>query len=903
MPQGNLFAKSLPLPGKAKPLFAIDGSSFIYRAYYAIRGHLSTSKGLPTKAIFGFTQMILKLLREWDPEYVVLCFDAKGPTFRHQVYEEYKANRPPMPDDLAVQIPYIKEIAKAFGISQLEAEGFEADDLIATLAEHLDHPLVIVGGDKDLFPLVSEKVIIWDPMKEELLTKEEIKRRYGLEPKQLLDVRALAGDTIDNIPGIPGVGEKTALRLIKEYGSLEEVLKHAGEIKQKRLRERLIEFADQARLSRQLVELNTKAPIPLEIEVYRRRPIDISKLRRLFRELEFKKLLKELPPEKSLSYEDYQLVTSLEELEKLIQEVKKAEILVIDLESNHTDPMRGKIIGVALCFSPPKAYYLPFGHRGPGASSQLNQEALEKLRELIEDPCVPKVGHNIKYDLILLKRHGYELRGLSGDTMVASYLLNPIRRTHSLDELAEEVLGHHMISYREVTAELSRGQSFEFVPVEQAKTYACEDAHVTYLLYEHFWPRLKEESLWKLYQEIEHPLIEVLARMEMAGIKIDAPYLQALSREMERQLLELETKIFDLVGERFNLNSSRQLGVILFEKLKLPRVKKTPKKLAYSTDTEVLEALSTHHELPRLVLRYRTLAKLKSTYVDALPRLINPETGRLHTSFNQTVTATGRLSSSEPNLQNIPVRGEEGPKIRRAFIPEEGCVFLSADYSQIDLRVLAHYSQDHTLIEAFKRGEDIHRRTAAEVFGVMPELVTPEMRRMAKTINFGIVYGMSPYGLAKELKIGRREAKAFIERYFERYPGVKAYMEKIVAEARERGYVTTLFGRKRYLPDIKSPNRVAREFAERTAINTPIQGTAADIIKLAMIRIDEEIRKRGLRTKMLLQVHDELLFEVPIREIEEVKALVRDKMERVIELSVPLRVNLAVGENWAEAKA
>ncbi len=902
MPQASLFAKKLPFPPE-RALFAIDGSSFIFRAYYAIKGHLSNRQGLPTKAIFGFTQMLMKLLKEMDPRYVVICFDAKGPTFRHEIYTEYKAHRPPMPEDLAIQIPYIRKIAEAFGIPQLEVEGYEADDLIATLATKLDHPVVIVGGDKDLFPLISSRVVMWDPMKDEILDEETIKDRFGLPPTKLLEVRALAGDSTDNIPGVPGIGEKTALKLIREFGSLEAVLKNAARLPQKRLRERLLAHADQARLSYKLVKLKTEAPVPLELEAYRRREPDISRLRELFRELDFKKLLRELPAEKTISYRHYKIIRDLSALRDLLQEAQGQEILVIDLESDHKDPMRGQIVGVALCFAPPRAYYLPLKHQGLEAAGQLPSEALDLLKPVLAAERPRKVGHNIKYDLILLKRHGLELKGLEGDTMVASYLLDPTRRQHGLDELAEEILGHQMISYKEVTARLKKGESFAFVPIEQAAEYACEDAHVTYLLYQYFWPRLKEEGLWNLFETIERPLIEVLARMEMAGIRLDIPYLQELSREMAAKLRELEEKIFHLAGERFNLNSSQQLGFILFEKLKLPKVKKTPKRTAYSTDTEVLEELSAHHELPRLVLAYRTLAKLKSTYVDALPRLVHPETGRLHTSFNQTVTATGRLSSSEPNLQNIPVRGEEGLKIRRAFVPEEGFWFLSADYSQIDLRVLAHYSEDETLITAFHRGEDIHRRTAAEVFGVPPESVTPEMRRMAKTINFGIVYGMSPYGLAKELKIGRREAKAFIERYFERYPGVKAYMERIVAEAREKGYVETLFGRKRPLPDIKSPNRVAREFAERTAINTPIQGTAADIIKLAMIRIDRALKEGGFRTRMLLQVHDELLFEVPPEELEEIKALVREKMEGVVTLKVPLKVNLATGRNWAEAKA
>ncbi len=898
--QPNLFRKKLPFP-KEEALFAIDGSSFIYRAYFAIRSHLSNRKGLPTKAIFGFTSMLLKLLRDWEPQYVVICFDAKGPTFRHKIFKEYKAHRPPMPDDLAVQIPYIKEIAQAFGIPQLEVEGFEADDLIATLATKLGHPVIIVGGDKDLLPLLSPRVVMWDPMKDELIDAEEIQRRFQLPPERLLDVKALAGDTTDNIPGIPGIGEKTALRLVREFGSLEEILQKAPEVPQKRLREKLVSFADQARLSKELVQLETNAPVSLNLEDYRRQEPDIQRLRELFRELEFKKLFKELPPEKTISYENYKIVSNEQELKAVLERLKEAEILAVDLESNSIDPMRGKIVGIALCWNKTEAYYLPLGHEGLESKVDLTKDALKQLKPLLEAPKPKKIGHNIKYDLILLHRHGCTLKGIEGDTMVASYLLDPTKRNHSLDELAEEVFGHQMISYKEVTAKLEKGQSFAFVPLSQAAQYACEDAHVTYLLYTKFWPRLKEESLWELFKTIERPLIKVLAKMEMAGIKLDLPYLRELSQELALALQDLEREIFRLAGEQFNVHSSRQLAYILFEKLKLPKRKKTPKRTAYSTDNEVLEELSVYHELPKLLLEYRALSKLKSTYVDALPPLVNPDTGRLHTSFNQTVTATGRLSSSNPNLQNIPIRGEWGYKMRRAFIPKEGWLFLSADYSQIDLRVLAHYAEDQTLIEAFRRGEDIHRRTAAEIFGIPPELVTPEMRRMAKTINFGIVYGMSPYGLAKELKISHKEAKAFIERYFARYPGVKAYMEKIVIEAREKGYVKTLFGRKRPLPDIRSPNRAAREFAERTAINTPIQGTAADIIKLAMIEIDRALSTK--RARMLLQVHDELLFEVPPDELEEICDLVREKMEGIVRLKVPLKVNWATGKNWAEAKA
>ncbi|WP_456430911.1 DNA polymerase I [Thermosulfuriphilus sp.] len=882
-------------------LYLIDASSYVFRAYFAISGHLSNRRGLPTKAIFGFSNMVWKILRERKPRYLALVFDAKGPTFRHEMFAAYKANRPEMPEDLAIQLPYIKEIGQAFGLPILEIEGYEADDIIATLARKINHPVVIVSGDKDFLQLVGERVILWDPMKDVLYDRQSVKRRFGIPPERLLDVMALTGDPSDNIPGVPGIGEKTALKLIREFGSLEALLEQKERIPRKRLRELLETHAELARLSKELVRLRDDAPVSLSLEDYLLGEPDWGRLRFLFREFEFNRLLKELPAEKTISYEAYQLIRDEEKLCRLVAKARKNSPVVIDIEATDKDPLRAEIVGVAFCFEPPKAYYVPIGHRGLTSGPQLDlKTVLMVLKDLIEDEKVRLVGQNIKYDLILLRRQGLEIKGLEGDTMVASYLLNPIRRAHNLDDLAQEYLGHQMVSYKDLA--LGKGEDFADVDVETAKVYACEDAHVTYLLYQKMWPLLKEHGLWPLFVKVEVPLIYVLAEMEMMGVKIDLAYLQGLSREFERRLLELEARIHALAGEAFNINSTRRLGAILFDKLGLPRLKKTRKKTGYSTDVEVLEELAELHELPRLVLEYRTLSKLKSTYVDALPKMVNPADGRLHTSFNQTVTATGRLSSSEPNLQNIPVRGEEGAKIRRAFVPEEGYLLLSADYSQIDLRVLAHYSEDRTLIEAFRRGEDIHTRTAMEIFGVSQEMVTPEMRRLAKTINFGIVYGMSPYGLSKELKIGRREAAAFIERYFERYPGVRDYMQKIVAEARQKGYVATVLGRKRYLPDIVSPNRVAREFAERTAINTPIQGSAADIIKLAMIDIYGAIKRGELRARMILQVHDELLFEVPEEEILEAKERIRELMEGVFSLKVPLKVNLSWGKNWAELK-
>ena len=879
-------------------LFLIDGSSYLYRAYFAIRQHLTTHKGFPTKAVFGITNMLLKMLKDKDPEYVAMVWDAKGPTFRHDLYVDYKANRPAMPDDLSIQVPYVRELVEALGLTQLEMQGYEADDIIATLVRRLpDQRIVIVSGDKDLLQLIGPHVNVWDSMKDEITDLAGLRERFGIEPCQLLEVMTLSGDTTDNIPGVPGIGPKTALKLIKTYGSVDNLIRHLDELPKGKLKERLEADRDRLDLWRRLVRLADDVSVSTDISAFCRKPMDQQRLRGLFKELELTKFLKQLVPERTISFEKYELIQSEEDLARWAEMAGEASEIVIDTETTSEFPMKARLVGISLCITPPRAAYIPVGHIDQGPQLGLSQVA-KALGPVFSDRKTKKVGQNIKYDLIVLANHGMILEGICKDTMVASYLLNPSKKRHNLAEIAQEVLGHRMISFKEVTAPQGKDGNFAHVPLPTARDYSCEDVHVTALAGKTLCERLRESGLWDLFEQVEVPLIGILARMEMAGILVDRQGLDALSIEFSQRLSIVEEEIFDLAGEIFNINSPKQLAEILFKKLKLPQKKKTRKKTGYSTDVEVLKELVEFHELPGKILAHRNLVKLKSTYVDGLKRMVNQETGRVHTSFNQTVTSTGRLSSSDPNLQNIPVRTEEGRRIRALFVAAPGNFLLSADYSQIDLRVLAHYSMDKALVKAFRTGEDIHRLTAAEVFDVMPGLVTTDMRRVAKTVNFGIVYGMSAYGLAKELGIKRGQAKEFIDRYFEKYPGVKTYMKEIVHKAGENGYVTTLLGRRRYIPDLKSKVRTVREFAERTAINTPIQGTAADIIKLAMIRVDSELRQEKSPCRMLLQVHDELIIEVPEKDVERIASMVREKMEGVMDLAVPLKVDVGWGTDW-----
>ena len=887
-----------------KTIYLIDGTAYIHRAYHAIRG-LTNSRGLPTNAIFGFTRMLIKLMEDRSPEFIGMFFDAKGPTFRHDMYEEYKANRPSMPDEMAMQIPYIKEVTAAFNLPIIELQGYEADDLIGTLARKAEKEgfnVVMVTGDKDFMQLVTDKIAIWDPMKENTIDLKAIREKFGIEPPQMIDVQGLSGDTADNIPGVPGIGQKTALYLVKTHNSMQELYTKLDTITKKKQRENLENFKDQAFLSRELVTINTAVPIAVDLADFKVTAPDKEKLTELYKNLEFRQLQQSVPAQADLSQKDYQAVMDMDGLSKLIARLEKAELFALDTETTSTNPMLAALVGLSFAVKADQAFYIPCAHNYLGAPEQLGlQEVLDKLRPVLENPEMKKVGQNIKYDWMVLARHGIDLQGVAFDTMLASYLLNPSKHAHNLDQIALDFLDHKTITYAQVAGKGKKALMFSQVPVDKAFPYACEDADITLMAKDVLMPRLKELNLEKLMETVEMPLVPVLKRMEMRGTRIDADRLHELSKSFAQQLDALEGSIHGLAGEVFNIKSPQQLGRILFEKLQLPVQKKTKKKTGYSTDVNVLKALAEYHELPALILKHRTLAKLKSTYADALIELANPDTGRIHTSYNQTVAATGRLSSSDPNLQNIPIRTEEGRKIRQAFLPRPDWYLVSADYSQVELRILAHCSADEILIKAFREDEDIHTRTACEVFQVEPESMTTELRRQAKAINFGIIYGMSAYGLSRQLDISNKMAKTYIDHYFARYQGVRRFMDQTIADARKTGSTTTLLGRIRLLPDIESKNAMVRQAAERTAINTPIQGSAADLIKVAMIKVDQALTEQKLASAMLLTVHDELVFEVPPDELEEVTRLVRGIMEGVWELKVPLRVNICSGYNWDEA--
>ncbi len=885
-------------------VYLVDGSAYVYRAFHAVRG-LTNSKGMPTNAVFGFTRMLLKLVDDRRPEYVAVFFDAKGPTFRHRIYPEYKANRPPMPDDLVAQLPLIKQVTDGFNIPAIECEGYEADDLIGTCARQAEtggHRVVMVTGDKDFIQLITARAAIWDPMKDDSIDLERVRADFGLEPGQMIDVMGLSGDASDNIPGVPGVGPKTALKLIRTFGDMDTLYRRLDEVTAKKLRRNLERYKDQAYLSRKLVTIDTAAPVQFDPERFSFKEPDGKALGELFGRLEFRQLRRQYGLGKAPRPKRYQTVLDRAGLEDLVRTLEAAPVFALDTETTSTNPMRARLVGLSVALEPDAAFYIPCGHRYLGAPDQMDcGRVLDILGPVLENPRIKKVGQNIKYDWIVLKRCGVDLAGVVFDTMLASYLLNPSKRAHNLDQIALDFLDYKTTTYSQVAGKGKAEVSFDQVPVEKAAPYACEDADVTFQAYQVLKQKLEEHNLTRLMEKVEMPLVPVLVKMEMTGVALDQERLRRLSKSFQHQLEQLEATIYELAGERFNIRSSQQLGRILFEKLKLPVIKKTRKKTGFSTDVEVLTRLAESHELPAVILRHRGLAKLKSTYVDALLELVNPETGRIHTSFNQTVTATGRLSSSDPNLQNIPIRTAEGLEIRKAFVARPGHFLLSADYSQIELRILAHYADDPILIEAFRKQEDIHARTAAEVFQVEPESVSEQLRRQAKAINFGIIYGMSAYGLSKELGISNRMAQVYIDSYFERYRGVKAYIDRTIAEARRKGRTSTLLGRVRLLPEINSSNRTVRRFAERTAVNTPIQGTAADLIKLAMIRLDRALEAAGLKAVMILSVHDEIVLEVPERELEQVSELARDVMENIWQLKVPLKVNLAWGRNWAEA--
>ena len=877
-------------------LYLIDGNSYIYRAYYAIRG-LSTSKGIPTNAIYGFINMLLKIIREKKPDGIVISFDSPVPTERHRLYEEYKAQRPETPGDLVQQIPNIRKMISAFNIKIFELPGYEADDILGTIAKEAASKgidVFIVTGDKDMLQLVNNRVKIYDPMKDKILDEIYINERYGIGPERITEFMALAGDAVDNIPGIKGVGEKTARKLLSEFESLDDLLNNANRIRKDKLRMLVSENADIVRLSKKLVTLNTSVPIDINIEEFRLREPDWPSLLSLFGELEFGSLMKLIPSESSREI-SCEAVLSVERLKEITSLIK--EELAFDIEATSRDPVTANLVGISLCREEVHAFYIPVSHTYPEVPLQINKkDTLGILSKILEDEKIAKIGHNLKYDILVLKQEGITVKGPLFDTMIASYLINPNKPNHSLEEVALEYLSYRKKTFVEV---LKKKSSFTEVPLEEAAPYACDDASLSLELKEILFNKLRENDLENLYLNIEMPLIHVLADMELTGVKIDTEKLSKISQELERELEGIKRRIYFLAGEEFNINSPKQLSKVLFHSLGFQPGKKT--KTGFSTEMGILEELAEIHELPREVINYRSLNKLKTTYIDVLPKLINLETGRIHTSFNQTATATGRLSSSDPNLQNIPIKGDWGKRIRETFIAEGDNILLSADYSQVELRILAHLSNDDRLIEAFRNNLDIHAITASEIFGIPIDKVNPDIRRVAKTVNFGVIYGISPFGLSEALNISRDDAKKYIEQYFNKHQSVKGYIEKTIDEARNKGYVVTLFGRRRAIAELKSKNLNIRQQGERFAINSPIQGTAADIIKIAMIHIWKKLNDKGLKTKMILQVHDELLFELPIQEIEAVMAIVKKEMEGVMTLSVPLSVDIHYGSNWAEA--
>ncbi|MBI4826499.1 MAG: DNA polymerase I [Nitrospirae bacterium] len=881
-------------------LYLIDGNSYLYRAFYAIK-RLSSSSGFPTNAIYGFTTMILKILEQKKPDYFTIVFDSPGPTHRHEAYEHYKAHRPSMPDDLKLQVPIIKEIIGAFNIHTIEKPGFEADDLLAVIAKRAEKEGVdvfIVTGDKDLCQVITPRIKIYDSMKEKVTGEKDVIERFGVEPRRIPEIMALMGDASDNIPGVPGIGEKTAVKLIKEFGSLDGVIKNHAGIKQPKLRESIAANIPNIELSLVLATVNLEAPAEVSMEELLEREPDWPRLFEIFSKYELRSLVNLVPKEEqtvSSFNAEYVTITDEALLKEVIASIKNE--VTIDTETTSKSPVLAELVGISLSVDPAKAYYIPLAHYYLGAPKQLTKESvIKELRVILENPDIKKTGHNIKYDLIVLKNEGIDLKGVAFDTMLASYLLNPNRSNHGLDDVAMSQLSIEKISFKDVVGKLN---GFSEVSVEDATRYSGEDSAVTLKLKRRLEPMLQKEGLYMLFNDMEMPLVEVLADMEMSGIKIDSSLMTSLSEKLGRELESIEKRIYFIAGEEFNINSPKQLQEILYEKLGLRKIKKT--KTGYSTDVDVLEELSLEHELPKEILEYRGLSKIKNTYIDALPKIVNLKTGRIHTSFNQTITATGRLSSSDPNLQNIPARGEWGTRIRQAFIAEQGNLLLSSDYSQIELRILAHLSGDEGLIDVFNNGGDIHSRTASGLFGIPAGEVTSEMRRRAKVVNFGIVYGMSPYGLSKELTISPGEAKDYIDTYFAQHPGVSRYIASLIEEVTQKGYVTTLYNRKRAIPELQSTNKNIKQLGERLAINTPIQGSAADIIKIAMINIHNRIINEKLRMKMLLQVHDELLFEVPADEAQKAEALVREEMENVIKLHVPLKVDIGIGKNWAEA--
>jgi DNA polymerase-1 len=925
-------------------LVLIDGHALVYRAYFALPSDMATSRGELTNAVFGFTSMLLNVLRDEQPEYLAVTFDT-GRTFRHEEYAEYKANRADMPDDLQMQFRRIDELLAAFDIPTYSAEGFEADDVLAALAQQAKGQgmdILIVTGDTDTFQLIDPHVRVMTPRRSfgDTVTYDEqgIRERYGLEPRQLIDYKGLVGDTSDNVPGVRGIGEKTATGLLQQYGSLEAVYEHLQEISSSRFRKALEEGRDIALLSKHLVTITADVPVTLDLEACRVHEIDRERVVELFRELEFRALLNRLPPpavqaaseastsaqlslfgeeevaeEKKEEGPAYRLVDDPKALEAMIAELKKSEAIVVDVESTSTDPMAAKLVGIALTANEGQGYYVAVGHRPPPASSHSEGShttslstatVVAKLKPLLENPKIDKIAHNANYDLTVLAEQGLEVEGLAYDTMIAEWLINPSSHNLGLKNLAWSRLGVEMTP---ITALIGSGKkqiTMDRVPPDKAAPYACADVDMTLRLAHLMKPELEDKALWPLFSEVEMPLVPVIVDMQRAGVKLDVQALADMSRQMGERLGELQTEIESYVGHHLNINSTQQLSVALFDEmgLALPWMRRGQSG-HYSTAADVLEKLRDKHPIVELILEHRQLAKLKGTYVDALPELVNPRTGRLHTSYNQAGSVTGRFSSSNPNLQNIPVRTDIGREIRRAFVAQEGWLLLAADYSQVELRVLAHISRDPAMLAAFARGEDIHASTAAAIYRVPLSEVTPSQRRVAKMANFAISYGVTSYGLSERTELTPDEAETFIKAYFETYPKIKSYIDSTREQARKQGYVETLLGRRRYFPELATKTQVhynVREAAYRMAINAPIQGTAADILKVAMNRLWRTLKERGLRSRMILQVHDELVLELPEDELDTVAPLVIDIMESAYQLDAPLKVDAKVGRNWLD---
>lgn len=929
------------------PFILVDGSSYLFRAFHAMPP-LTNGKGQATGAIFGVINMLGKLIEQYQPEKMAVIFDAKGKTFRHEMYSEYKAHRPPMPDELRTQIEPIHEIVKALGLPLLVIDGVEADDVMGTFAHQAtkaQHDTLISTGDKDLAQLVNEHVTLINTMNDTLSTPESVQEKFGVRPDQIIDYLALVGDSADNIPGIPKCGPKTAVKWLNSFGNIDNLIANAPMIGGK-IGENLRNNLDQLILSKELTTIKVDCDLPVSLDDIERHQPDLERLQELFKEYDLKNWLNQVmsghvpfskstgakahsqtvqkknnvadeasgvdsetsQPIQNAENSNYETVFTEEAFEAWVKRIQQAELFAIDTETTSLNTLQAKIVGICLAVKDPEnsgnqACYIPLMHDYEGAPQQLDiNMVLNRLKPILEDPSVPKCGQNLKYDWHVLQNHNINLKGMQYDTMLESYSLNSIATRHNMDDLALKYLNHRTIHFEEIAGKGKKQLTFNQIEIETAAPYAAEDADITLQLHQTLWQQLEAEpTLKKVFTDIEMPLMPVLAHMERNGVLIDTEMLAVQSEEISKKLTELEQKAHLIAGEAFNLNSSKQLQVILFENLELPIIKKTPKGQPSTAEPVLAELAEQGHEMPILILEYRSLAKLKSTYTDSLPKQVDKNTGRVHTSYMQAVASTGRLSSTEPNLQNIPIRSAEGRRIRQAFITRPGYKMVAADYSQIELRIMAHLSGDAGLLKAFAEGKDIHQATAAEIFGVPLDDVTTEQRRSAKAVNFGLIYGMSAFGLAKQLNVGRNLAQEYIDLYFSRYPGVLHYMQDTKEQAKSTGYVETLLGRRLYLPDINARNGQLRQYAERTAINAPMQGTAADIIKTAMIQIENWLQNCSFDIQMLMQVHDELVFEVAEDQLEAVKPKIKQLMESALELKVPLIVEIGEGNNWDEA--